>query len=239
MTSGLATTLIVAREISRTFSLGNQEIKALTSIDLTVTRGEFLAILGRSGSGKTTLLNILGGLDRPNSGFVRIEGTELTEASERELMKLRRSNIGFVFQSFGLIPLLSAYENIELPLRLLGVSPSQRSRRVMDALELVGLGSRGRHRPYELSGGEQQRVAIARALVKEPSLILADEPTGHLDSLTAHGIFRTLQVVARERRTTVIVTTHDRTLLDMANRVIELRDGFVVENRNDSREPGD
>ena len=237
MSSSLSTTLLVARDVSRVFSSGDQEIHALQDVHLTISRGEFVAIVGRSGSGKTTLLNILGGLDRPTSGTVRVEGKELTEASEGELMELRRSNIGFVFQSFGLIPLLSAYENVELPLRLLGVGVRQRARRTTEVLEMVGLGYRARHRPYELSGGEQQRVAIARALVKEPSLILADEPTGHLDSLTAQGIFRTLQAIARERRTTVIVTTHDRTLLGMASRVVELRDGVVIGERQAFREP--
>ena len=231
MSSSLSTTLLVARNVVRTFSLGGQEVLALRGVDLTVSRGEFVAIVGRSGSGKTTLLNILGGLDQPTSGSVRVEGKELTEVPEAELIQLRRSTIGFVFQSFGLIPLLSAYENVELPLRLLGVRARQRTRRTMEALELVGLAHRSHHRPYELSGGEQQRVAIARALVKEPSLILADEPTGHLDSLTAHGIFRVLRGIALEQRTTVIVTTHDRTVLDMASLVVELQDGVMVEER--------
>ncbi len=235
--SSLSTTLVVARGLCRTFTAGPQVVHALRDVHLTVSRGEFVAVMGRSGSGKTTLLNLLGGLDRPTEGSVRVEGKELTEASQAELIELRRSVIGFVFQSFGLLPLLSAYENVELSLRLLGVGPGRRARRTLEALDLVGLGHRANHRPYELSGGEQQRVAIARALVKEPSLILADEPTGHLDSLTAREIFRTLQTIVKERRTTVIVTTHDRTLEGMANRVVELRDGMVVGERHTFREP--
>ena len=231
MSSSLSTTLLVARNLSRAFSMGAQEVTALRGVNLTVSRGEFVAIVARSGAGKTTLLNILGGLDQPTSGSIRIEGKELTAASEPELVQIRRSTIGFVFQSFGLIPLLSAHENVEIALRLLGVGPRERARRTAETLELVGLDHRAHHRPYELSGGEQQRVAIARALVKTPSLILADEPTGHLDSLTARGIFEVLRGIALQQRTTVIVTTHDRTILDMANRVVELQDGGLVEQR--------
>ena len=184
--------------------------------------------MGRSGSGKTTLLNILAGLDRPTSGEVYFQEKRIDNMPERELTELRRHRLGFVFQSFGLLPLLSAQENVELPLRISGFRHSERQRRSKRALELVGLTRRANHRPYELSGGEQQRVAIARALTCDPVLILADEPTGELDSTTARAIFTLLRDLARDQGITVITCTHDRMVMDMADRVEELSDGHLV-----------
>ena len=220
--------VISAQALSRVFGSGDTAVTALSSIDLTVERGEFLAVTGRSGSGKTTLLNLLSGLDRPSSGTVRFQGDDLAELREAELVELRRHKIGFVFQSFGLMPLLSAQENVELPLHIGGVSWRERRRRATEALTAVGLGSRAHHRPYELSGGEQQRVSIARALVTLPDVVFADEPTGELDTATARSIADILGEVASSRRATVIVATHDLELAGTAQRRVDLVDGQIV-----------
>ena len=217
--------IIVAQGLVRRFKTGSTEVTAVRDIDLDVASGEFLAVTGRSGSGKTTLLNLLGGLDRPTTGTVLFKGQSVSAMSEAELTELRRHDVGFVFQSFGLLPILSAYENVELPLRIHGVSRSDRRYRVQEALELVGLGARARHRPYELSGGEQQRVAIARALASRPSVILADEPTGELDSATGMGVMIALRDIAKAQGITVVVATHDLALVHMADRVKEMVDG--------------
>lgn len=193
-----------------------------------------MAVVGRSGSGKTTMLNLLSGLDRPTTGRVIFQGRDLTTLSESDLVELRRRKIGFVFQSFGLMPLLSAQENVELPLHISGVSWRERRRRAMASLDLVGLGSRARHRPYELSGGEQQRVSIARALVTGPEAIFADEPTGELDTTTALSIGSILKDVVKESKATVIVATHDLTLAGVCDSVIQIGDGAL----NGSPEPG-
>ena len=199
--------ILNASDVSRIFGSGDTAVTALSAINLIVQEGDFLAVTGRSGSGKTTLLNLLSGLDRPTT---------------------RRHKIGFVFQSFGLIPLLSAQENVELPLHIGGMSWRERRQKVNDSLNSVGLGTRARHRPFELSGGEQQRVSIARALVTQPELIFADEPTGELDATTAESIVETLAEVAASRRATVIVATHDLDLADTAQRRLDLVDGRVV-----------
>ncbi|WP_322797379.1 ABC transporter ATP-binding protein, partial [Tepidiforma sp.] len=188
----------------------------------------FVALVGRSGSGKTTLLNLIAGLDRPTSGEVWVDGKRVDTMKDRELDALRRHRLGFIFQSFGLLPLLSARENVELPLRIAGVGYRERQRRVNEALAFVGLGRRAEHRPYELSGGEQQRVAIARALAGRPKLILADEPTGELDSATATAVFGLLRDLARVEGITIIACTHDRLVMEMAGRVEELADGRLV-----------
>ena len=205
---------------------------AVNGVDLDIQPGEFLAVTGRSGSGKTTLLNLLAGLDQATSGVATIEvdGTHrsLAEFSESQLVQLRRTRIAFVFQSFGLIPLLSAWENVELPLHIGGLGWRERRQRAAEALELVGLGSRTGHRPYELSGGEQQRVAIARALVTGPAVLFADEPTGELDSATGISIATILRDIARERRVTVITATHDLSLAGMCSRRVEMADGALV-----------
>ncbi|GIW13965.1 MAG: hypothetical protein KatS3mg062_1404 [Tepidiforma sp.] len=216
------------RSVSRNFRAGGEEVWAVRDVSLEVKPGEFLALVGRSGSGKTTLLNLIAGLDRPTSGEVLIDGQRVDQMRDRELDRLRRHTIGFIFQSFGLLPLLSARENVELPLRIAGLGFRERQKRVEEALTFVGLGKRAEHRPYELSGGEQQRVAIARALAARPRLILADEPTGELDSATASAVFGLLRDLARVEGITVIACTHDRLVMELAGRVEELADGRLV-----------
>ena len=220
--------VITAVGVSRVFGSGDTAVTALSIINLTVERGDFLAVTGRSGSGKTTLLNLLSGLDKPSSGVVEFDGDDLANLREADLVDMRRHKIGFVFQSFGLMPLLSAQENVELPLHIGGVSWRERRQRAHDALEAVGLGTRARHRPFELSGGEQQRVSIARALVTGPEVVFADEPTGELDTATARSIAETLGEVAASRRATVIVATHDLDLAATAQRRLNLVDGVIV-----------
>ena len=217
--------LITTVDLRRTYQLGSETIEALRGINFTVMPGQFIAVVGRSGSGKTTMLNILAGLDKPTSGQVLFENRDIAEMGERDLTDLRRHKIGFVFQSFGLLPLLSAFENVELPLRIAGVRAREREERTREALEIVGLWNRANHRPYELSGGEQQRVAIARAIVNEPPLILADEPTGELDSTNARSIFGLFKEMVVQRGISVVSATHDSTLLAMADEVKEIRDG--------------
>ena len=220
--------VITAVEVSRVFGSGATAVTALSAISLTIVRGEFLAVTGRSGSGKTTLLNLLSGLDRPSTGTVHFNGNDLAELRESDLVEMRRHKIGFVFQSFGLMPLLSAQENVELPLHIGGMSWRERRQRATEALQAVGLVTRARHRPFELSGGEQQRVSIARALVAQPEVVFADEPTGELDTATARSIAETLGDVAASRRATVIVATHDLDLAAMAQRRLDLVDGEDV-----------
>ncbi|NJD63951.1 MAG: ATP-binding cassette domain-containing protein [Chloroflexi bacterium] len=219
---------VEVRNVSRKFKVGGEEVWAVHDVSLKVEPGEFLALIGRSGSGKTTLLNVMAGLDRPTEGEVYIDGERVDTMSERQLDGLRRHKLGFIFQSFGLLPLLSARENVELPLRIAGVSHGERQKQVKNALEFVGLGRRADHRPYELSGGEQQRVAIARALASQPTLILADEPTGELDSATATAVFTLLRELARAEGITIITCTHDRLVMELAGRVEELADGRLV-----------
>ncbi len=215
--------------------LGSEEVVAVNGVSLEVRPGQFIAVVGRSGSGKTTLLNLIAGLDQATSGVVLFEGRDLSQMNEKELTEIRRHKIGFVFQSFGLLPLLSAFENVELPLRISGVRAREREQRARDALEMVGLTRRANHRPYELSGGEQQRVAIARAVVSEPPLILADEPTGELDSNNARSIFGLFREMVHERGISVVAATHDSTLLAMADSVKEMRDGSMVEGTAEAR----
>jgi putative ABC transport system ATP-binding protein len=214
--------------VDRDFASGDGVVHALRGIDLAVGRGELLAVRGRSGSGKTTLLNILGGLDRPSAGRVLVDGVEVSAMGEADLVELRRRSVAYIFQAFGLVPILSAAENVEIPLRLVEEEPRERDRRVYDLLELVGLGERARHRPHELSGGEQQRVAIARALANRPKLLLADEPTGQLDLETGHTIMTLLRSIVRTEGVTAVVATHDPAMLDVADRVIELSDGRMT-----------
>ncbi len=220
--------MVEAIGVDRDFDGGDSVVHALRGIDLAVGRGELVAVRGRSGSGKTTLLNVLGGLDRPTSGRVVIDGTDLSGMSERDLVDLRRRTVAFIFQAFGLVPILSAAENVEVPLRLVRAEGRERDRRVYDLLELVGLAERARHRPHELSGGEQQRVAIARALANRPKLLLADEPTGQLDLETGHTIMTLLRSIVRTEAVTAVVATHDPAMLDVADRIVELRDGRLA-----------
>jgi putative ABC transport system ATP-binding protein len=223
-----AASIVQAIDVTRDYPIGGSVVHALRGINLAVGRGELVAVRGRSGSGKTTLLNLLGGLDRPTSGRVIVDGNEVSSMGEDELVVVRRRTVAFVFQAFGLVPFLTATENVEVPLRLVHADPKARDRRVADLLEIVGLGDRARHRPHELSGGEQQRVALARSLANQPSLLLADEPTGQLDSDTGHVIMLLLRSIVRTEGITAIVATHDPMMLDVADRVVELRDGAFV-----------
>ncbi len=220
--------MVVTTGLGRDFVTGASVVHALRDVDLRVERGELIAVRGRSGSGKTTLLSLLGGLDRPTSGDVVVDGRSLGGMDADALVDLRRRKVGFIFQAFGLLSILSAAENVEVPLRLVRAAPTARDERVAVLLELVGLGDRGRHRPHELSGGEQQRVAIARALANRPDMLLADEPTGQLDSATGRSIMGLLRAVVRSEGVTAIIATHDPLIIDLADRVVELRDGRLL-----------
>lgn len=216
-------------DVCRQYHLGNTDVNALKNINLEIDQGEFVALVGPSGSGKSTLLNLLGGLDRPTSGSVIVQGLSLHEAQEEELTGHRRHNVGFIFQTFNLLPTLTALENVALPLMLAGVGLAERSYTATELLKRVGLGLRLDHRPTELSGGEQQRAAIARALVNKPELILADEPTGNLDSATGADVMRLLQKLNRDGGATLIVVTHDSEVATYADRIVHLRDGEISE----------
>ena len=222
--------LVATIDLHRSYRVGSEEVRALRGLDLVVRPGEFVAVVGRSGSGKTTLLNLVAGLDKPDSGQVLFQERDVGQMTETELTDLRRHKIGFVFQAFGLLPLLSAFENVELPLRISGIGIAERRDRAREALEMVGLWSRSRHRPYELSGGEQQRVAIARAIVNRPPLILADEPTGELDSTNARAIFGLFKQMVKDQGISVLAATHDSTLLAMADEVKEIHDGSLIDH---------
>ena len=227
--AGPRTAMVEVRDLHRTFGSGPNAVHALRGVSFSVRRGELTALKGRSGSGKTTLLNLLGGLDRPSSGGITVDGQELGELGEEGLLALRRDRIGFVFQSFGLIPILTAAENVGVPMRLRRTAAAEREERVADLLALVGLGDHVNQRPGELSGGQQQRVAIARALANQPALIIADEPTGQLDSDTGRAIMQLLQAVVRSEGVTALVATHDPQLMKLADRVLDLRDGRIVD----------
>tara|TARA_Y100000994_G_scaffold40127_3_gene31094 strand:- start:19925 stop:20623 length:699 start_codon:yes stop_codon:yes gene_type:complete len=222
-----STMMIIASNITRDFFTGGINVRALDDVNLSVQKGEFLAVIGRSGSGKTTLLNVIAGLDHPTTGKIMINNQDISNFSDHQMTQLRRHHIGFVFQSFGLLPLMSAAENIELALRIAGNNAKQRRERTRELLELVGLENRSQHRPYELSGGEQQRVAVARAIANNPPLIIADEPTGELDSNTGQQIFTLLRKVA-ESGVTVITATHDPFVIDHVDRVVEMNDGKLL-----------
>jgi putative ABC transport system ATP-binding protein len=213
--------------LSRTFLVGDQPVHALHGLTLTLAAGEYVAVMGPSGSGKTTLLNILGLLDRPDAGSYRLGGMETTNLGEGARARLRREHVGFVFQSFHLIPRLTAFENVELPLILAGIAPRERRPRVERMLDAVGLTPRAHHRPDQLSGGQRQRVAIARATVMEPSLILADEPTGNLDMASGEEVIRTLEGL-NARGLTLVVVTHDPVISGRARRRIRMADGAIV-----------
>ena len=223
--------VLETRELSRDYTMPGGVVHAVRDVSIRIGGGQLVALRGRSGSGKTTLLSMIGALDRPTSGTVSVGGMVVSEMPESELIGFRRTQVGFIFQAFGLMPILSAAENVEVPLRLVRAEPRARDQRVLELLDLVGLRGRANHRPHELSGGEQQRVAIARALANRPSLLLADEPTGQLDTQTGRSIMALLQHVMLSEGMTVMVATHDPMLLDLADRVIELRDGRVVEDR--------
>ena len=224
----VASNMVETRGLSRDHVSGSSVVHALRAVDLVIGRGELLVVRGRSGSGKTTLLNLIGGLDRPTAGSVVVDGLEISSMADDELVDVRRRTIAFIYQAFGLIPFLSAAENVEVPLRLVGEDPRARDRRVRELLDLVGIGGRADHRPHELSGGEQQRVAIARALANRQRLLLADEPTGQLDLETGHTIMQLIRRIGRTDGITAVVATHDPAMLDVADRVIELHDGRLV-----------
>jgi len=220
-------TLVQCSKLTRVYRLDGQKVTALRGVDLCIPEGVFAAVTGRSGSGKTTLLNLIGGLDRPTSGEVYLAGRSLGALSERELTEMRRQQIGLVFQSFALLPTLSTFDNVALPLRIAAVSGQERDAKVERCLDLVGIKEWSDHRPYELSGGQQQRVAVARALAHDPRLILADEPTGELDSATGRDILALFRSLVAERGVTVVVASHDPLVDEYATLNIRLRDGRV------------
>jgi putative ABC transport system ATP-binding protein len=227
--NALVSPMVETRDLSRDYPMPGGVVHAVRGVSVRVGRGELVALRGRSGSGKTTLLSMVGALDRPTHGSVSVDGMPVSDLPESELIGFRRQRVGFIFQAFGLLPILSAAENVEVPLRLVRTEPGERDRRIHELLEMVGLGDRANHRPHELSGGEQQRVAIARALANRPGLLLADEPTGQLDSQTGRGIMSLIQHLVRSEGVTAIVATHDPMLIDLADRVIELRDGWALD----------
>jgi putative ABC transport system ATP-binding protein len=222
------TAMVETQGLSRDYPMPGGAVHAVRDVSVRIGKGQLVALRGRSGSGKTTFLSLVGALDRPTRGSVSVDGMAVSTLPESQLIGFRRRKIGFIFQAFGLLPILSAAENVEVPLRLVGTDPEERDQRIAELLEMVGLRERANHRPHELSGGEQQRVAIARALANRPDLLLADEPTGQLDSQTGRSIMVLLQHLVRSQGVTAIVATHDPTLIDLADRVIELRDGQVV-----------
>ncbi|URM88707.1 ABC transporter ATP-binding protein [Streptomyces sp. MRC013] len=221
--------ILRVEDVHHSYGTGATAVHALRGASFAVRRGELVALRGRSGSGKTTLLHLIGGLDSPRSGRVVVDGTDLSTLDESGLLALRRGRIGFVFQSFGLIPILTAAENVGVPLRLRRAEVREREERVALLLALVGLAGHEAQRPAELSGGQQQRVAVARALANRPALLLADEPTGQLDAATGLAVMELLRAVVRSEGVTVLLSTHDPQLLGLADRVLELSDGVVVE----------
>ena len=227
--------LAEARGVERIYTLGAGRLHALRGVDMQGVAGEFIALIGRSGSGKTTLLNILVGLDRATTGEAFLAGQRLNGLSEEGRAALRRQHVGIVFQSSSLMPLLTAAENVELPLRISGWSRRDREERAREVMDRVGLLHRMRHRPYELSGGEQQRVGIARAIASRPSVLIADEPTGELDSVSAQTVFSLFRSLVEEEKVLIITATHDRAIMSAADRVLELRDGLLT--RESTPEP--
>lgn len=220
--------ILSVKEVHRTFPVGGGEIHVLKGINMEVLHGQLVMLKGRSGSGKTTLLNMLGGLDQPTTGEILFRGQPLHELSDDKRTVLRRDQIGFIFQAYALLPLLSAWENVELSLRMAGVPPQEWKARVKHCLELVGLGKRMFHRPFELSGGEQQRVAIAKAIAHRPKLLLADEPTANLDSQMGAQIMAVFKNIIHTEQVTICMTTHDPTILEVADHVYEMVDGVFI-----------
>jgi len=220
-------TIIKIKGLSKVFKMGGQDVRALSNVNLEITKGEFVTIMGPSGSGKTTLLTLIGCLDKPTKGKIYLgrKGIEVSSVPDSSLYKIRRDNLGFIFQSFNLIPSLSAIENVELPMEASEKSGKKRRKRAQELLSLVEIADREKHKPSQLSGGEQQRVSIARALANDPDLILADEPTGNLDSETGESIMNILRRLTTDKNRTVIVVTHNSYVAEMANRTLIIRDG--------------
>ncbi len=233
----MADPIIVANQLRKTFRTGNVTVQALRGVDLSIKRGEMVAIMGPSGCGKTTLLNCLSGLDDFDSGEVVIEGTALRAMNDRARTSYRARRMGFVFQTFNLLPVITALENVELPLLVSGVRPGEARRRSEAALAQVGLSDRMQHRPAELSGGQRQRVTIARSLVNEPAIVWADEPTGNLDSEAANDVLGLMRRLNRERGQTLVIVTHDLDIGNLCDRIVRMRDGLIVEDGG-RREPG-
>ena len=221
--------MVSVRGVDRTYGTGRAAVHALRGVSFDVAPGEMVALVGRSGSGKTTLLNVVGGLDRADAGTVRVGGTEVTSLDDAGLVGLRRDTVAFIFQTFGLVPILSAAENVGIPLRLRSLPVVDRERRVRLLLDLVGLGAHADHRPDELSGGQQQRVAIARALAGSPRLLIADEPTGQLDSETGLAVMALIRAVVEAEGMTAIVSTHDPVMIGLADRAIRIVDGQLLD----------
>lgn len=217
--------IVRADNVERVYGSGDNKVYALRGITFDVASGQYVALKGRSGSGKTTLINCIGGLDKPTSGAVSLFGQPISGYTEQQMTELRRHKIGFVFQSFSLVPTFTAFENVELSLRLAGASAKERNRRAQECLDLVGVGKWAKHMPFELSGGQQQRVAIARSLANSPKLILADEPTGELDSHTARQVLGLLRDLAHQQGVTILMATHDPLSIEYADQVFELKDG--------------
>ncbi|MBX3483118.1 ABC transporter ATP-binding protein [Phenylobacterium sp.] len=225
--------MIAVTDLTKVYRMGEEEVPALAGVSLAIARGEYVAVIGPSGSGKSTLMNILGGLDRPTAGSYRFGGEEVGRFSDDELADFRRRRIGFVFQSFQLLPRLTALQNVELPMVYAGVAPAERKARAKDLLERVGLGARVGHRPTQLSGGQQQRVAIARALSNRPDLLLADEPTGALDTHTGEEVLKLFEALNRDGLTLAIVT-HDPDVAAQAHRRVAFRDGLIVSDERNA-----
>lgn len=227
---GVTTPIVVAEQIHKTFRSGEIEVHALRGVDLTIGTGEMVAIMGPSGCGKTTLLNTLSGLDSFDDGEVTIEGTSLADMNDRRRTDYRARRMGFVFQSFNLLPVISAVENVEMPLLVSGVRPAQARRRALESLESVGLADRASHRPMQLSGGQIQRVTVARALVNGPALVWADEPTGNLDVGSSTEVLGLMQQLNREKGQTFVIVTHDPQVAALCGRIVRMKDGEIVEN---------
>jgi putative ABC transport system ATP-binding protein len=229
--------VVRAEHVWKLHQLGDEVVKALVDATLTVLPGEFACLMGPSGSGKSTLLNMIGGLDRPTKGTVFIDGTDTATLSESQFAALRHDTVGFIFQSYNLIPFLSAVENVELPLMFEPVNRGALRRRALDLLDLVGLSHRASHQPARLSGGEQQRTAIARSLIGQPRLVLADEPTANLDQRTGAIVVRLLRDLCSSMSVTVVASTHDPLVAEEASRVLRMQDGRIVSNTNQSHQP--
>ena len=226
------TAIVECRGVSKTYQQGKMVVKALSDIDLTVQTGGFIALAGPSGSGKTTLLNLIGGLDRPDDGTIQVAGQVYEDLNRSQMADLRLNHIGFVFQSYNLIPVLSALENVEYVMLLQGTPANERRQRARKILDIVGLENKHDRRPAELSGGQQQRVAVARAIVSNPSIVLADEPTANLDSKTGESLLKLMRQMNKERSVTFIFSTHDNMVMDYARRIVMIRDGRITEDNH-------